>query len=303
MKEEYVTRVKNFSSNLPDRLQTDYLRLAIKPLSVRQNKRRQSLRELPSSFNEENKTKTKRETDKLSKEQSAELHLCRPSILYYEENIPESDRPEFNNANSRTGYIRTLFNDLNENERLYYICKSVEKWEDFLKRNPSIIENQIPTLHLLLGKHDDIELYFYSLGLPTRPATNRLVFFQYERSQLGTKSLWSDLTETEKDQYGERLKEIKKEYHENLLDFVDDHLQDEYLRGEFFRNCRYAVKDYETAHREIYGTNQKPSATNKNLRRFETIKCKLLSSPLNNEQKLLISQMSDFVKNIINSKC
>ncbi|CAF1213402.1 unnamed protein product [Adineta steineri] len=229
-----------------------------------------------------------------------------PNALYYETAISNDEKPAFTKAMTKNAYMRTLFNQLNDEERLTYILKSIKKWNEFLHFNPNVIENLIPTLHLLLAKNEDIILYFQSMGLPPRPPINSYLFFNHEKEEIGSRQSWSDLSSIQKTEYAQQLAEIKNEYYQKLVEFVDQILASDYMRYEFFRNVKYAVKDYELAAKcEITDKNTgqlklieyymlKNEMTN-NLNQFNQIREKLLSTQLTNEQKNLVEDLSQLL--------
>lgn len=186
-----------------------------------------------------------------------------------------------------------------------YILKSIDKWNGFLKSNPSIIDNQIPTLHLLLPKNEEILLYFSSLGFPQRPPFNSYLLYQLEPAS--SDQAWSDLTEKERQKYIQELKELKIDYYKQLIDFVDDQLPNDYLRYEFFRNIKYAVRDYELALKthtnescsSLTKDHEKKIIFNSDRRQFQQIKQKLLATQLTNEQKNLVEELSDLLSKYI----
>ena len=326
-------QVHNFATNLPDRLKIDYLRYAEQlpvqsqstPSSVGNGHddentsssirtRRKSLTTLPDSLQITASIQSTPEdtSPKLDKFQLSVLHQCMPHCLHYAESIPDKRKPTFSNVRSKNLFMRSAFNQLTAEEKLSFIRKSVEEWSEYLDSNPSIIEAQIPTLHLLLLKDDDIILYFSSIGLPTRPAVNRLVFFNRENEASGSRRSWSDVSDAEKNQYGERLHDLKRQYHEKLIEFIEETLLTDYVRQEFFRNVKYAAKDYESALRDPT-LEKDPSAyqqtTNfihriamrNNLKRFNRIKETLLATTLDDEQKELLEELSGLVNSLITS--
>ena len=327
-------QVQNFATNLPDRLQIDYLRYADQSLVKGQpahssvanghddentsssiRSRRKSLTTLPDSLKTTASIQSTAEdtTPKLSKFQLQVLHQCMPHCLHYEESIPDKRKPSFSDVRSKNLFMRSAFNQLTPEEKLSYIAKSVERWSEYLDSDPLIIEQQILTLHLLLIKNDDILLYFSSIGLPTRPAINRLVFFNRENDESGSRRSWSDVAETERDQYGQRLLDLKRQYYEKLIEFIEETLPTDYMRQEFFRNVKYAAKDYELALRDP--TLEKDAgaynrttnfihriAMRNNLKQFNRIKEKLLATTLDVEQRELLEELSGLVNTLITSK-
>ena len=323
-------QVKNFAENLPDRLKIDYLRYAElsrkkslndsqistngnsdsdSPGSIRQ--RRKSLTTLPDSLNTSTTTNGHSDHErKLSRTQLRELHDCMPSVLYFEEGVPDDEKPTFSTTIARNTHMRTIYKHLSDKQRLRYIRKSIEKWREFLDKHPDLVEEQVPTLHLLLGRAEDIQLYFNSLGFPTRPPNNRLVFYHYEKEELGSQQSWSDLSQVEKDELGQRLAELKVRYYGKLIDFVEKVLPDDYMRYEFFRNVKFAMKDYAMASRNPaiekrmrrqHGMDyyRHKMAIQNDMKQFQQIKDKLLSTELTDEQKDLLDQISDLVTRLI----
>ncbi len=319
---EYSAQVKNFANDLPERLRTDYLLFA-KPLlgkdqvnktslingqdntnnskPIRQ--RRKSLTTLPDSL----QTTTKDDVRcKLTKAQLRALHKCMPNVLYYETDVSDDEKPIFTRIMTKNAYIRSIFNQVNDDERLKYILLSIKKWNEFLDSNPNITENQIPTLHLLLYKNEDIILYFYSIGLPERPPVNSYLLYNLEKDEMNSSQSWTDLSQTEKHEYSQQLVELKHEYYEKLVQFVENHLPTDYIRYEFFRNVKYAIKDYELATKsEIIDKNTgkfkfmeyytKKKEINNDMNQFNQIKNRLLSTKLTNEQKNLVEELTQLL--------
>ena len=319
--------MKNFAADLPDRLKVDYLRYAEvlsdknrkttkssanghddQPASGVVRQRRKSLTALPDSLQTE---QPHRENEsKLSRCHIRALHRYTPSTLYYEEEIPEKEKLTFFHASTKNAHVRSLFNQATEEKRLEYILKSVEKLEEYLQENPSIVERKIPTLHHLLGKTEDILLYFSSLGLPTRPPSNRLVLYNSEKEETASQLSWAKLPQSEKDRYGDRLSELKRNYYEKLIEFIDETLPNEYMQEEFYRNVKNAMKDYGLASKDsrVAKARQKKHMTNylqqqmtmKNkMSQFHQIKEKLRSTPLTSEQEDLLTQLTDLVNSLI----
>jgi cell fate (sporulation/competence/biofilm development) regulator YmcA (YheA/YmcA/DUF963 family) len=322
--------MKNFAETLPERLRLDYIRCAHVPPrkhvqhsddegddddeqqsteSIRS--RRKSLTSLPESL-----TPTKRQQYRISSEQKLDkaqleaLHRCMPCVLYYDECVLEREKPSFSNALTRNGHIRAIFNQLTDEEKIPYLLQSVDAWKHFLQNEPDIVKQQIPTLHLLFGRIDDVMLYFRHLGFPTRPPANRLVFFNQQRDENAINQTWHQLSPQEKAAYGERLTEIKRQYYQQLIDFVEQTLTSDYMRYELFRNVKFAIKDYQLASKDpnLEKTTRRTCATNfyryrmalkNDLSQFHQIKAKLFSTPLSDEQRDLLEQMSDLVKTMI----
>ena len=305
---------------MPERLQTDYLLFtglsphqANNTLSdnsydntsqsqpIRQ--RRKSLAALPESL----QTTTNDIQPKLTKTQLRIIHNSMPNVLYYETGVSDSEKPTFTKAMTKNSYLRSLFNQLNETEKLKYILKSIKKWNEFLSSNPNIIENQIPTLHLLLSnRNDDILLYYSSIGLPPRPPINSYLLYNHEKYETNSEQSWSNLSQIQRNEYSQQLIVLKSEYYEKLIEFVDHTLPSDHLRYEFFRNVKYAIKDYELATKgEIIDkdTGQfklteyyiKQMAKNNDVNQFNIVKERLLSTRLTHEQKDLIEQLSQLL--------
>ncbi|CAF2582547.1 unnamed protein product [Rotaria sp. Silwood2] len=319
-KVEYLAQVRNFANDLPERLRPDYLLFVEQSPNKRQlidtsyvndhddtitsrsiRQRRKSLTSLPDSL--QPSITTNDSHTKLTKVQLHALHKCMPSTLYYETNISDKDKPTFTKAMTKNAYMRSLFNQLDENEKLKYISKSIKKWNEFLESNSNIIENQIPTLHLLLCKNEDIILFFSSIGLPQRPPINSYLLYNHEKEETGSQQSWTDLSQTQRNEYAQQLMELKNQYYEKLVEFVDQNLPSDYMRYEFFRNVKYAIKDYELASKsEIIDKNtgrfklleshlQKMMKAN-DMNQFNQIKQRLLSTRLTNEQKHLVEELS-----------
>jgi hypothetical protein len=324
---EYSARVKNFVNDLPERLRTDYLLFAEplprkrrvntttvvnghdnidNPQPIRQ--RRKSLTALPDSLQTPPPPPTT--TDdvqlKLTKIQLQALHQCMPNVLYYEQGVSDDDKPKFTRTMTKNAYIRSMFNQLNDNERLKYILLSIEKWNEFLELNPNIIENQIPTLHLLLSRNEDVILYFYSIGLPERPPLNSYLLYNFEKYQSNSSQSWIDLSQREKYEYSQQLIELKNEYYQKLVQFVDYNLTTDYIKYEFFRNVKYAIKDYELATKsevidkttgqfKLAEYYRKKIAMNNDMIQFNQIKKSLLSTKLTNEQKKLVEELTQLL--------
>ncbi|CAF1054555.1 unnamed protein product [Rotaria sp. Silwood1] len=322
-KAEYLAQVRNFSNDLPERLRTDYLLFVeqspnkrqtidtsyvndhddtITSTSIRQ--RRKSLTCLPDSL--QPSVTTNDSQPKLNKVQLHTLHKCMPNTIYYETNVLDKDKPTFTKAMTKNAYMRSIFNQLDENEKLKYISKSIKKWNEFLESNANIIENQIATLHLLLYKNEDIILYFTSIGLPPRPPINSYLLFNHEKEEIGSQQSWTDLSQTQRNEYAQQLIELKNEYYEKLVEFVDQILPSDYMRYEFFRNVKYAIKDYELASKSeiidkstgrfklIESHLQKMMKTN-DINQFNQIKQRLLSTQLTNEQKHLVEELTQLL--------
>ncbi|UJR15620.1 hypothetical protein I4U23_002556 [Adineta vaga] len=314
-KTEYSTQVKNFTENLPDRLKAEYLSFINQTHTTTQGngentnaepikQRRKSAQPIPENF----QPMTNENHQKLNRTQLDDLHKCQPSVLYYENKVSDDDKPTFSNTTAKNTYIRSVFNQLSEKKRHKFILKSTKHWEEYLELNPAVTENQIPTLHLLLSKQDDMHYYFTSLGLPARPPTSALYLYGNEKQRTGSQQNWADLSQTTKDDYIKRLTKIKSEYHQNLIEFVEKTLPSDYYRLEFFRNIKFASKDYEVATKDRVSDKDegqlkitqylkpKKSVDNNETNEFDRIKQQLLATQLTNEQKKLVDRLGQLMK-------
>ena len=323
---DYAAQVKNFAVNIPDRLKIDYLRYAEltsekKPKSSQSSvnghedqstagamrQRRKPLTSLPESLKTDLRHNSK---ERLTRQQVRTLHQYMPSYLYYEEEVLEADKPTFTHASTKQAHIRSVFNEADDEKRIQYILKSVEKLKEFLQEHPSVVKRSIPTLYHLLGKTGDIVQYFISLGLPTRPPTNRMILYNHEKGQDSSQTSWAELPRPEKERYGDRLLAWKKDYYEKLVEFVDDILPNEYVREELFRYVKNALKDYTFATQDKVLAKhlrrqqvtshflQQMSLKNK-MDQFHQIEAKLLSTSLTLEQKDLLAQLTGLVSTLI----
>ena len=267
--------------------------------------RRKSLTALPESL--QTMTTTPDIQHKLTKLQLQALHQCMPSVVYYETAISDDNKPTFTKTMTKNAYMRSTFNQLHEQEKIPYILNSIKKWNEFLNSNPNIVANQIPTLHLLLGKNEDVILYFSSIGLPPRPPTNSYLLFNHEKEGTGSQQLWSSLSQTERHQYSQQLAELKNDYYQKLVDFVDNILASDYIRYEFFRNVKYAIKDYEfatkldicdknTGQLKIAECFMRKMSVNNDLYHFHQIKQRLLSTGLTNQQIHLVEELNQLLE-------
>ena len=302
--------MKNFAKNLPDRLKCEYLAFLQPPPTVNGGEeeettsampitqRRKSVQPIPESF----KSTTNDSSQKLTRTQLDDLHKCQPSILYYEKKVPEDEKPTFDNSTKRNAYIRSLFNQLSEKKRHKFILKSGNKWEEYLQANPTVTEHQIPTLHLLLGKLDDIHYYFSSLGLPSRPPIGANILFSNERQQTSSQQNWTDLSQSSKDEYIKRLSKLKNDYQKEFMEFVEKTLPSDYMRLEFFRNVKYAAKDYELFTKDrVKETHGEPSKKkgHKDANEFDRIKQQLLATQLTRDQKNLVERLGQIMEKYI----
>ena len=320
---EYIAQVQNFANDLPERLRTDYLsfaqRLPPKPPMngnssftngheestpmepIRQ--RRKSLTPLPDSL----RTKLTEEVPiKLTRNQLDALHKFLPASLYYENEVSEDKKPTFTRTMTKNAYIRSLFQELDDETRLKYISKAVRKWNEFLQSNPDIIEKQIPTLHLLLTRNEDMILYFSSIGLPQRPPINSYLLFNLGKDESSSSQVWSDLSQNKRTEYAQQLVELKNEYYQKLVQFVEQTLTSDHLRYEFFRNVKYAIKDCEIAMKiEVIEKNTdqwkfwefltKKTDITQDINQFNQIKEKLFATNLTNEQKNLVEELTQLL--------
>ncbi len=306
--------MRNFADNLPERLKPEYLSFLHpishsnenddenpKPGSISQ--RRKSVQSLPESF----QSMTSDNPQKLTRIQLEDLHKCKPSVLYYENKVPDDEKPIFTNTFHKNTYIRSVFNQISEKKRHKFILKSIKKWEEYLQSNPTIIENQIPTLHLLLPKQDDMHYYFSSLGLPVRPPLSANLLFSNERQENDSQQNWADLSQASKDEYIKRLSKIKNEYRQKFLEFVDKTLPSDYIRLEFFRTIKFAAKDYDSFTKDRRDEGQlkitqylKPKKKEQNdVNEFDRIQQQLLATQLNKEQKTLVERLGQLMNKYI----
>lgn len=298
--------MKNFADNLPERLKCEYLAFlrpasstngdedetnSAMPISLR----RKSAQPIPENF----KTSISDSSQKLTRSQLDDLHKCQPSVLYYEKKVPEDEKPTFDNTIKRNVYIRSLFNQLSEKKRHKFILKSVKKWEEYLQANPSITEHQIPTLHLLLGKLDDIHYYFSSLGSPSRPpASANLLFNNEKESNHSQQQNWADLSQSSKDEYIKRLSKLKNDYQKEFMEFIENTLPSDYIRLEFFRNVKHAAKDYESFTKDRVKDNDGETSkkkVQKDTNEFDRIKQQLLATQLTRDQKNLVERLGQIM--------
>ncbi|CAF3711020.1 unnamed protein product [Adineta steineri] len=323
-KDGYTAQVQNFSENLPDRLKPEYLSFINQGRHTSQvngentpaepiSQRRKSSQPLPESFHAIDND----HQPKLNRSQRDDLHKCTPSTLYYETKVPDEEKPVFANITAKNVYVRSVYNQLSEKKRHKFILKSTAKWEEFLQLNPTIVENHIPTLHLLLSKTDDIHYYFSSLGLPSRPPVSALLLYSNEKQQTGLQKNWADLSQSTKDEYIKRLTKLKSEYHQKLIEFVEKTLPSDYIRFEFFRNIKNATKDYESVrkdrshdkdrnHEKDEGQSKitqylkpKKKTDSDDISEFDRIEQELLSTELTNQQKQLVQRLGQLMKKYI----
>jgi hypothetical protein len=159
-----------------------------------------------------------------------------------------------------------------------------------------------------LSKNDDIFHYFQSLGLPDRPPTSASSLYNRDREETGTSSYWADLSQSNKDDYIKRLVTMKRQYYQNLIQFVEHVLPSDYVRLEFFRNVKNATKDYQVAIKDrpadkldegqlkiTQYLTKKAGQTQEN-NEFERIRHQLLATPLNNEQKELVERLGQLMR-------
>jgi hypothetical protein len=276
--------------------------------------RRKSLTALPESLQTTPApSATNDHQQKLTLIQRKEIHKCMPNVLYYENDVPDDEKPTFTRVTAKNTYIRSIFNELDEKKRIEFMLKSIQKWNEFLAANPLIITNRIPTLHLLLPKNEDICLYFASLGLPERPPFNPYLYYNHAKEEIGSQESWTELSPREKSSFSQRLEKLKNEYYEKFVEFVDYVLPSDYMRYEFFRNVKYAIKDYESATKsqitekhtgefELTKYYIRRMGINKDVNQFNQIKQKLLSTTLTDEQKDLVEQLNQLLSKLIQDK-
>ena len=262
--------------------------------------RRKSIQSLPDNL----RITTNYTYPKLTRIELDNLHKCKPNVLYYEKKIPDNEKPSFENSTAKNAYMRTLFNQLSEKKRHKYILKSTKKWKEYLESNPIVVINQIPTLHLLLTRKEDIHYYFLSLGLPIRPPISAPYLYNNEKQQTNSQQNWVDLSQTIKDEYVKRLLILKREYHLKFVEFVEKVLPSDYIRLEFFRNIKHAVKDYDLATKrriDEKGAEEHKTIPSKqtndfmDVHEFDRIKQKLLGTELTNKQKKLVERLGQII--------
>lgn len=316
---DYVVQIKNFAENLPDRLQSEYLQYA--KSSVKNSPGKETIdddsgpqirrrRKSIQSVDDDGKSVTHDSEHKLNRADLDALHKCQPNELYYETKVPDDDKPTFDSGRAQKSYKRSLFNQLSEKKRKKFIFKGVDLWQEYLRDHPTIAEQQTPTLHLLLGRNEDILFYFVSLGLPARPPSSSLVLYSHERERLGGEEYWADLPQKTKDEYGRNLIKVKNDYNTKFVDFVENTLPSDYMRLEFFRHVKYAAKDYAVATKghapkddvdvgQMKITQflvKKTTGTSE----FDRIKQQLLATDLTNEQKKLVDRLGQVMNRFVN---
>lgn len=319
--------MRNFANDLPERLRTDYLFFAdpfpekslikannsftnghgdspTRTKPIRQ--RRRSLAALPDSLQTDSTISNDDTRMKLTKNQLYDLHQCIPSSLYYDSDVPDGSKPHFTRMHTKNSYIRSLYNRLNDNDRLKYIAQSIQKWNHFLQSNPQIVDNLIPTLHLVLTRNDDITLYFSSIGLPPRPPINCYLLYHLEKDEHTSAQTWAKLSPTAKLDYAQQLVELKTEYYQKLVLFVQQSLTTDYIKYEFFRNIKYAIKDFEMATKselidkttgqwKSFDNLSKKIENTQVMNQCQYIKQRLLSTDLTNEQRSLIEELTQLL--------
>ncbi|CAF4704533.1 unnamed protein product, partial [Rotaria magnacalcarata] len=73
--------------------------------------RRKSLTALPESLQPSTITTTTVDNQpKLSRGQLNVIHQCMPSVLHYETNVSDNDKPTFTRTMTKNAYIRSMFN-------------------------------------------------------------------------------------------------------------------------------------------------------------------------------------------------
>ncbi|CAM2711446.1 unnamed protein product [Rotaria socialis] len=322
-KDDYNSQIKHFSENLPERLKVEYLSFVKHPRTTAHvngsnnensspapiSQRRKSVQPIPENF----QALIDDAQQKLNRAQLDALHKCKPDVLYYEKKNSDDDRLTFINTTAKNTYIRTIFNQLSEKKKHKFVLKSTRKWEEFLQSHPTIIENQIPTLHLLLAKNDYAHYYFTSLGLPERPPATALLLFNYERQEADSQQNWTDLSQSTKDEFIKRLSKIKRDYHQHFLEFVEKTLPSDYVRLEFFRHIKHAAKDYETAIKDRVDEKddgqlkitqylvKKQIIELTPMSEFDRIKQKLLNTDLTHEQRKLVRRLGIIMNKNISS--
>jgi len=153
-----------------------------------------------------------------------------------------------------------------------------------------------------------MHFYFSSIGLPSRPPISANLLFSNEREKTNSQQNWADLSQTTKDEYIKRLSKLKNEYHQKFIEFVEKILPSDYMRLEFFRNVKYATKDYELFTKDRindegqlkitqYLTSKKKE--NNDINEFDRIKQQLLATQLNNEQKKLVEKLGQLMNKYI----
>lgn len=310
--------MKNFAENLPDRIKAEYISYINTtgaqppsdseketPAPVKQ--RRKSVQPVPESFQSPDNDGDQ----KLTRTELDDLHKYLPSVLYYERKVPDDEKPTFANTMAKNTHIRSVFNQLSDKKRHKFIVKAGKLWGEFLAEHADIVEKQVPTLHKLLSKKEDIHYYFTALGLPARPASSALILFNNERPANGSQQNWMDQSQATKDEYIKRLPKIKAEYHQALVNFVEKTLPSDYVRLEFFRNIKFASKDYEAATKDRVQDKDegqlkitqylkpKGRASSQDASEFERIKQQLLATKLTSEQSKLVERLGQLMKKYV----
>ena len=274
-----------------------------KPSTKRIRQRRKTLTVLPDSLQTNSTSSTDETQTKLTRSQLHELHQCIPCTLYYENDVSDKSKPHFTRMHTKNSYIRSLYNHLNDTERFKYIAQSIQKWNEFLQAHPQVVENLIPTLHLVLTKRDDIVLYFSSIGLPPRPPVNSFLLFSQQNQHHDAYQAWAKLSVEEKRDYAQELVDTKNAYQAKLVEFVQQSLTTDYMKYEFFRNIKYAIKDFEFATRgelvdkttgqwKSFESLSKKIEINQAMHQCQLIKQRLLATDLSNEQKDLVEELT-----------
>ena len=242
---------------------------------------------------------------KLTRSQLDDLHKMRPSEIYYEKKVDE--KPVFSNTMARNTYVRTLFKNLSEKKRKKLVLKATDRWREYLQANRSIVDEQIPTLHIVLTRNEETLHYFQSLGLPARPPISALILHNHEREQSGSQQYWADLPQPAKDEMIKRVHKMKSDYHAQLVEFVEKVLPSDYLRAEFFRHVKYASKDYEATTGKVDDKQlkitqylkKKTQVAESKSEQFDRIARQLIGTNLNNEQKSLVDKLSKLMRQLI----
>ena len=316
---DYSVQIKNFAENLPDRLQPEYLQYAqqsFKNTPVKETTDDESApkirqrRKSAKSVDDDAKSVTHDSEHKLNRPHLDVLYKCKPSELYYEQKVPDEEKPTFDNARAQYSYKRSLFHQLSEKKRKKFIFKGVDLWQEYLHDHPTIAEQQIPTLHLLLGRNEDILFYFTALGLPARPPNSSLVLYNHEKERLGGEEYWADLPQKTKDEYGRNLIKVKNDYYTKFVEFVEKTLPSDYIRLEFFRHVKYAAKDYASATKGHVPKDDVDAGQMKitqflvkkttGTSEFDRIKQQLLATELTNEQKKLVDRLGQVMNRFVN---
>jgi len=131
--------------------------------------------------------------------------------------------------------------------------------------------------------------------------------YNNEKQQTNSQQNWVDLPQTTKDEYIKRLPKLKNEYHEKFIEFVEKTLPSDYIRLEFFRNVKYASKDYESFTKDRINDNDEKqlkitqylTPKKQDINEFDRIKQQLLATNLNNQQKKLVERLGQLMNKYI----